>query len=284
MHPPGQLMVLSKDELEKLSNGQKYNMMSVISEVTYQGKKSGNAPSRSTMVLSKDELEKPCSADKILVRAQTWHRRFKTKELRAAAREGKYSAKELTEEAYPIALFAHCYYQASPKVTITHLIGNQPYDATVADNRKKPAPIRFIEVTVSDKDYEDSLRMELLNRDGRVPLYGGVKVKGPKGRRTKLEPTGEFCLDIADVDKIREDHIDKVTKAVEKKAGNQYQPDTALVVRVADIMPSRNEDAKYIAALNAVAKNRLVPLLSNREFRVLAFVGPREHQCLCYDL
>src|SRR5690348_4452285 len=83
-----------------------------------------------------------------------------TKELRTAAREGKFFAKELFEEALPIALFVSRYYEGSESVVIAHLIGNQTYDAVVDDRRSSPAPIRYIETTVSDWDYMESLRME----------------------------------------------------------------------------------------------------------------------------
>ena len=89
--------------------------------------------------------------------------------MKAAAREGKFFAKELTDEALPMALFAHRYFDGSPDVLISHVIGNQQYDATVEDRRANASPIQYIETTVSDRDYTESLRMEILNRDGSVP-------------------------------------------------------------------------------------------------------------------
>lgn len=112
-------------------------------------------------MLTKAELETPRTAAEILDWVYAAHKRFSaTKELRAAAREGKFFAKELIHEALPIALFAHRYYRASPDVTITHIIGDQKHDAIVDDRRAHPAAAKYIEATVSDWSYMEALRME----------------------------------------------------------------------------------------------------------------------------
>lgn len=122
-------------------------------------------------MLTKDELETPRTAAEMLAWVYSAHERFRaTKELRAAAREGKFFAKELIHEALPIALFAHRYYGASHDVIITHVIGNQKYDAVVDDRRGAPSPVRHIEATVSDWSYMEALRMELLSREGHAPV------------------------------------------------------------------------------------------------------------------
>ena len=139
-------------------------------------------------MLTKAELETPrTAADMLDWVIATLDRFRKTKELRAAAREGKFFAKELVEEALPIAYFAKHYYDGSPDVLISHVIGNQQYDAVVEDRRPDQGPITHIETTVSDWGYEESLRMEILSRDGHVPAYGRLLAKGAKGRRTLLE-------------------------------------------------------------------------------------------------
>lgn len=190
-------------------------------------------------------------------------------ELKVAAREGKYFAGELTDEALPIALFAYRYFRQSPDVTITHVLGNQGYDATVADNRLKPSAVRFIETTLADRDYEDSLRLEILSRDGSAPAYGEVRAKGPKGRRTLLEAEKEA---VKHSDLVGQ-HLARVVAAVERKANKKYPDNTALVVKIDDYVPFR--DDADIADLDELARVRLVPMLSSREFRVLALEGTR---------
>ena len=123
-------------------------------------------------MIDKAELERPRTATEMLAWVNAAAERFNaTTETKAAARLGRLGAKELWGEARPIALFAYRYFDASPQVTITHVIGNQNYDATVDDRREYPARVKYIEVTLSDQNYEESLRTELLNATGtRVNL------------------------------------------------------------------------------------------------------------------
>lgn len=228
-------------------------------------------------MLTKDELETPRTAAEMLGWVESAISRFNTRELKAAAREGKYFAKELTEEALPIALFARRFYEASPDVTISHTLGNQQYDATVEDRRQTPAPVRYIEVTLSDHDYTESLRMEILSRDGSVAAYGPVRAKGAKGRRMFLEAESIAV----NHDDIREKHVAAVVEAVKRKANKEYREGTALVVRIDDYTPFRSDDD--LAALDRVARERLVPLLSGREFCVLSLDGSRAAH-LAYNL
>ena len=204
-------------------------------------------------------------------------RTIQHEELKVAAREGKHFAKELTDEALPMALFVHRYYDGSLDVSITHVVGNQKYDATVEDRRANPSPIQYIETTVSDRDYTESLRMEMLNRDGSVPAYGDVRVEGPKGRRTVLEARSMAV----NHDEIRKQHIAAVIDVVNGKAAKRYPNNTALVVRIDDAGPFREDND--VVALDEVARDQVVPLLSGREFKVLALEGSRRVH-LAYDL
>lgn len=228
--------------------------------------------------MTREELETPRTAAEMLGWVYAAHARFRaTKQLRAAAREGKFFAKELIQEALPIALFAHRYYNASPEVTISHVLGNQTYDALVADNRQSPAAATHIEATVSDWSYTEALRMEMLTRDGHAPGYGHVSAVGPRGNRTELR------AELAAVrhEDLRAKHIAGVIAAVNRKAAITYPDGTALVVRVDDSVPFRNDDD--VAELDHVARTILLPVVARREFRVLALEGSRAVH-LAYDL
>jgi hypothetical protein len=190
-----------------------------------------------------------------------------SRELRVAAREGKFFAPQLMDEALPIALFAHSFYRASPEVEITHLIGSQPYDAVVSDRRSEPKPVTHIETTVSDFDYHEALRMELLNRDGHAPALVPVEVEGKRGARTKLEARAEAV----DHDVVHARHLVAVEASVIKKTKKEYPEGTALVVRIDDSIPFRTDADRE--SLNELAQSILVPNVSGREFRALALVG-----------
>jgi len=219
-------------------------------------------------IITKEELEAPRTTNEILDWVRAAHDRFRaTKELRAAARDGKFFAKELAEESFPIALFAHRFFNASDDVLITQVIGSQKYDAVVDDRREEPSGVKFIEATVSDWSYEESLRMELLNKDGHVAGYGQVRAEGARGNRKVLE-ADSIVLNHEDV---REQHLAGVIAAVTRKSKNEYHDGTALVVRIDDALPFRDEED--ISVLDDVATSNLVPVISGREFRVLALVG-----------
>src|SRR6266853_505601 len=141
-------------------------------------------------VLSQQELETPRSAADMLAWVNEAHGRFNTKKLKAEAREGKHFAGELVHEARPMALFAHRYYGASTQVTITHVIGNQNHDGIVEDKRGCPEPILYLEVTTTLKTYEDSLRMELLTKQGHVAAYGPVIAEGHRHKRVSITAEG----------------------------------------------------------------------------------------------
>ena len=193
------------------------------------------------LILRQQELEVPRTAAEMLGWVEEAHAKFNTKELRAQAREGKHFANELIHEARPLALFAQHYFDASPQVTITHVIGNQNHDAIVEDKRDRPGSIRYLEVTTTLKTYDDALRMEILSKEGSVAAYGPVIAEGPKSNRTSLKADGVAREHV----QIRADHLKLVQEAVERKAKKKYEPSTALIVAVDDSVPfSTQEDVR----------------------------------------
>ena len=219
-------------------------------------------------VLTKEELSVPRSAADMLPWALAAHSRFTaTPALRAMARDGRGFAKQLAQEALPMARFAYRYFNASSDVLITHVLGNQTYDGVVEDKRSPIGTVRFIEVTDSTWDETEALRMELLSRDGYAPGYGKVHAQGRKGRRTRLE--GE--TEMRDVNAHPVQHLDRVREVVCAKASRKYPDGTALVVHVDDAI--RFRDSPAVAALESLALMELVPFLSGREFRVLVLEG-----------
>lgn len=229
-------------------------------------------------MIERAEFEVPRTAESMLAWVDEAGQRLSaTPETRAAARLGRLGAKELWEEARPIALFARGYFGASPEVTIRHVLGNQNHDAVVEDRRAKPSRVRFVEVTLSDQTYEDAIRMELLNRDGHAPATGTVRAEGPRHNRRVLEGQTEAVDHIVS----REQAIESVARAIGRKLEGQYPAGTALVVRVDDYLPFRFEED--VAELDRIATERLAPMVDGREFVVLALVGSRG-TCLAYDV
>lgn len=176
-----------------------------------------------------------------------------------------------------MARFAYHYFAASPDVYITHVIGNQSYDGKVEDGRAPKGAVRFIEVTDSTRDHTEALRMELLSRDGHAPGSGPIEVVGQKGHRTLLR--GRY--EMRDRSALPQQHLDRVRDVIVAKAEKKYAEGTALVVHIDDSLQFR--EPAHVAALEHLAISQLVPLLSRREFRVLALVGA-DHVNVTHDL
>jgi hypothetical protein len=228
-------------------------------------------------VLTQQELETPRSAADMHVWVDAAQARFNTKQLRAEAREGKHFADELLHEARPMALFAYRYFGASPQVIITHVIGSQNHDAVVEDKREWPEAIRYLEATTTLKTYEDSLRMEILSKEGSVAAFGPVVAEGPRHRRISIKAPGIAREHQA----IRADHLKLVQEVVARKAKNKYQPNTVLIVAINDLVAFSAKDD--VATLDALAKGTLVPALRGTNFSLLALEGSNGLH-LCYGI
>lgn len=231
--------------------------------------------SGSTPVLTPQELEAPRSAAEMLAWVDGVHARFNTKELRAEARQGKHFADELIHEARPMALFAQRYFAASPDVIIRHALGSQNYDGTVEDRRRDATSIRYLEVTTTLKTYQDSLRMELLNKQGHVAAYGPVVAEGPRHKRISIRAEGVAREHQA----IRAEHLKLVQDAIARKAKKKYEKGTALIVAVDDSVPFR--ETEDVEALDKLAREALLPILKGTNFSLLALEGSNGLH-LCY--
>lgn len=214
------------------------------------------------MPFTAEEFQQPRTAAEIAAWVDGAAASFDTKELVIAARRGQHYAKQLFEEARPIANFAQRHYASSPEVIISLVLGNQHYDATVNDRRATPEPIEFLEVT-GTRTYEDALRMELLSEEGSAPGTGSI-YRDPETRKVVAR------LEAEDHDVIVGRQLALITAAVKAKAANpNYGERTALIVAVEDWTGLRDkEDKEDLANL---AEARLAPLL--RECSPFVFVS-----------
>lgn len=224
-----------------------------------------------TTVISADEMQVPRTAADMLDWVDSTHGRFNTKALRAEARLGQHFAKELLEEARPIAQFARRHYGAVTDVLISHVLGNQHHDATVDDRRAQPEDIRLIEVT-GTRTYEDALRMEVLNRDGHAPMLGNIERVRTGANRGQIAAHGVA----QEHGRILADYVPLVLRAAQGKASNpNYGTNTALIIAVDDYMALR--EPEDVATLDAYAREHVVPLLSQQSpFVMVALEGGRE--------
>jgi hypothetical protein len=135
------------------------------------------------------------------------------------------------------------------------------------------ASIKYLEVTTTLRTY-DSLRMEILNKQGHVAAYGPVVAEGPRRNRTLIRADGMA----REHKTIRAEHIKRIQNVVDQKAKKHYNKDTALIVAVDDPVPFSGEDDVH--ALARLAKEDLIPSLRSTNFSLLALEGSQGvHLC-----
>jgi hypothetical protein len=216
--------------------------------------------------VTKQELEMPRSAAQLLAWAEEKISSIgKTDRGKRAIRFRKGLCKTLVEEALPLGIFCAHYFKASRCVTIQHIVGNQNYDAIVTDARVRKSPITYLEVTQAHGGQTEHLRMIELERRGSVNVLGRVKKRGTKhtGITVDIENEAKPHHDVVAAEK------DRITKAVERKAGKSYPKGTGLIIVFDGYVAFRNsEDAED---LRQFAKKNLQSKVTN--FYLAALVG-----------
>jgi hypothetical protein len=208
----------------------------------------------------------------------------KTKDLSATpdakqyVRSGAELPTKFYDEIYPLALFVDREFGKVPDAVVTPNLNNDNFDATVTfkDLRSKV----FIEITRAKNGYDESLRMEVLARDGYVSLTGPITRKsGKKGtpeRRIEITPEA-VCRD----DGLLKKHFSLVEATVKAKAGGrQYGKNFILLVIVDDYDHFRTKSDH--AKLDAFVMNKL--LCSDLDFARLIIFGISGKLHLSYNL
>lgn len=181
-------------------------------------------------------------------------------------------AKELMNEAFPIGLLASTYFDKSEQVSIALKIGNQNFDATVKDNREPSSLVEHIEVTMADDGEDDYSRMCVLNQKGEVSGLGQVTKTGTK-KKGKVINVSDDMVSQADV---LSSERSRISRAIERKLGKVYPPNTLLLLAFDDTMAFDRTD--NIANLDATLSGYLSQLAM---FHSVVIVGLRQGLLLC---
>jgi len=181
-------------------------------------------------------------------------------------------AKELMNEAIPIGLLASKYFGESDDVRIGLKIGSQNFDARVSDGRKRPSTVSYIEVTMAHEGEDEYLRMWHLHEKGEVSGLGGVTKRGTKKTGLAVEIAGEM---VSQTEVLRRER-DLLSKAMNRKLGKAYPPNTLLLVAFDDIMAfDRKDNAENLEAVLV----DYVPSL--KTFHTVAVVGLHQGFFIC---
>jgi hypothetical protein len=139
-------------------------------------------------------------------------------------------AKQLVEEAYPLAIFAFKKYGETESVCVKPVIGNQNYDAVLIDNSHPPASVSYIEVTQAHEGEDEYLRAFLLQKNGYVPVTGSIQKEGTKKKGLRVSAR----LEAVSVTEVAESELRKIVDAILRKEGKNYPVDTCLIVKFDD--------------------------------------------------
>jgi len=142
-------------------------------------------------------------------------------------------SKKLVEELLPLSLLGAELQKGGAILSINPTTGNESYDAIVnvkEDEKWKPY---LVEVTVAIDGHDDSLRMEHLNRHGRVSLTNPII--GQEGTR-KTGRSLRFVNIAANGNDLREKVFNLVYEAARSKAEKQYPKHSWLLVGFEDIL------------------------------------------------
>jgi hypothetical protein len=135
-------------------------------------------------------------------------------------------AKQLMEEAYPLAIFGYRKYGNTDQILMRSVIGSQSYDAVIIDLSSKPASQSYIEITQSHEGESDYLRRRVLQKQGIVFMHSPVTKTGTKktGRQVSIPAKA------VTPDEVAEKELGKIVDAAKRKAAKDYPANTSLVI------------------------------------------------------
>lgn len=165
-------------------------------------------------------------------------------EAKAFARSGAQLAKKFYDEIYPLSFYALGEYRGLRNILVRPNLGNENFDAKISIGLGPAATATFVEVTYAKDGYNDSLRMEVLAKEGHVFLTGPVSVSGKRGAATRSVSVQPRFADHSDT---VNNHLALVETRIVEKCDRVYGKNFVLVVAVDD----------YFALLDPAARTQL---------------------------
>lgn len=155
-------------------------------------------------------------------------------EAKAFARSGARLPKKLYDELFPLALFVHREFTNASVVTIEPHLGNDNYDAKITTQNARGASTTFVETTYAKDGYDESLRMEVLAKEGGVSLTGPITKSGRRGSPDRIVTVE---CEAAEHSETLESYLQLVESRVKAKAKVHYGANHLLLVAVDDYLP-----------------------------------------------
>ena len=228
-------------------------------------------------VLNREQMETARTPDELYA----WVRR-KCKELsrspeaKAYARSGKPLPKKLYDELFPLAIFVSREYRGRTDVRVQPHLGNDNFDATVTFSGQTEQAL-FIETTYAKDGYDESLRMEVLAKEGHVFLTGSVSKFGRRGAADRVVTVSPQAASRAEQ---LEEYLGLVHARLKAKANRRYGAHHVLLVAVDDYLPLAQDHDWPI--VDQRARSWMADLAL--DFGRIVFVGVAERLLLSYSL
>ena len=155
-------------------------------------------------------------------------------EAKAFARSGARLPKKLDDELFPLALFVHREFPGASEVTIEPHLGNDNYDAKITTHDSRGARTTFVETTCAKDGYDESLRMEVLAKEGGVSLTGPITKSERRGSPDRIVMA---AYEAASHSETLESYLQLVESRVKAKSKVHYGTNHLLLVAVDDYLP-----------------------------------------------
>jgi hypothetical protein len=225
--------------------------------------------------LRKADLEKPRKQEELRVLLDELYARFaKTRAGKRAIRlnEGEL-LKQLTEELWPLSLFADAFYRSRRDVLFQLAIDSPTYDALILESDNTQI-LHCLQITQAFDGYQEYLRMLHLEEYGRAPVTGPPL---KKDRATGSVP--ETTTDAVRHDDLLAQTFEQLRIAVNRKSRMRYEQGTSLIVEFKAYFIDSEEDRRQ---LDEFVRSQL--LHEAEHFAGLYLVSGRDGFALSYDL
>lgn len=184
------------------------------------------------------------------------------------------------DEIYPLSVYVKREYSNNSDVVVAPNLNNDNFDATVTC---KDVPSRvFIEITRAKNGHDESLRMEVLARDGYVPWGDAGPIAGVSGRKETPNRVVKILPKVVDrTDELLAEHFLLVEATVKAKAGGCQYGKSFILLVIVDVYDHFQTDSDH-AKLDSFVRNNL--LCTDLDFARLITFGISGKLHLSYDL
>lgn len=228
-----------------------------------------------TNMLNKKDMEKVRTAKDFYIWMINKNKELSSSpEAKTFARSGSQLSKKFYNEIHPLAIFVNKEYKDNNNVLVQPNLGSDNFDAKIINQDDT----KYVEITYAKDGYVESLRDELLEKDGHAaPLTGPIKATGRPGTDNRIVTATSESVNRREQ---TEEYTQIIENAVNKKANKTYGSNHILLVAVQDHLALA--DNSYWDIFDSKVKKWLKnPAL---DFGRVVFIGVTQRFFRSYEL